>query len=383
MSAQEMATMVADILRPLVNELSQRSEERLRTVINDANNEIRRLELQITELREHQEQGEAARGARRDVTRTIMDHKGYQKIEKFKDGSTRWKTIRMQFENLTELVYPGVGRQLLRWARSIGADELRFNEQTRLFNFHPPNEVTHQQAHAIGQDLAMALSYVLDGEAEAIMCNAGEGAGLDAWRRLQQRFDPRSNARDLVDSQRVIHPPQCKTLQEMLPALERWEEAIRQMNPDNRPPMLIQMGIAISMCPPKLQEHLQDMEDRIQNYQQLRSEIIRKVDLAEVTKRSTTASRSDYMDIGGLSNHDYEREDESWTWPQYDQDNCSPWWSGEIDLAALQPWKGGKGKGKKGDPKGKGKGMWSPMYPYQKGGKSDVKGDGKKVASRS
>ena len=116
----------------------------------------------------------------------------------------------------------------MQWARSIGNDEIRFNEQTHHFNFHVPNEISHKQANSINQDLAMTLSYVLEGEAESIMTNASEGAGFDGLRRLQQRFDPRSNARDLVDSQRIIHPPTCKTLHELLPALERWEDAEEQ-----------------------------------------------------------------------------------------------------------------------------------------------------------
>ena len=89
------------------------------------------------------------------------------------------------------------------------------------------------------------------------------------------------------------------------------------MREGNRPPMLIQMGIVISMCPPRLQEHLQDMEDRIQNYQQLRAEIIRKVDLAEVTGRSSTSKSDSNMDIGGLANPDYASE-EQWAWSQND-----------------------------------------------------------------
>jgi len=121
-------------------------------------------------------------------------------------------------------------------------------------------------------------------------------------RRLQQRFDPRSNARGLVGSQKIIHPARRKSMQWLLPALERWEEALAQMSPDNRPPLLIHMGIAISMRPPKLQEHLQDVGGRIQNYQHLRAEIIRKVDIAQVN-RSTSRTEKKYddpMEVGGL-----------------------------------------------------------------------------------
>ena len=142
------------------------------------------------------------------------------------------------------------------------------------------------------------------------------------------------------------------------------------MNEENRPPTLIRMGIVIGTCPPKLQGHLQDMEERLTTYAQLRAESIRKVDLAEIAKdirsdrmKQDTGGNAP-MDIGGLSvpaqnppeqypPEQYEQYDPwSWTWSH--QDNWSPSNGGEVDLSALYK---GKGKGKS-EHKGKGKGAW-------------------------
>jgi hypothetical protein len=288
-TAAEIAQLLAEAMRPMMTQLSQQSDERIQRmtqesdqrvhqIMTDAQNEIRRLENEIRELRDN-------RGANNNANmKSMMDQKAFSKIDRFRDGHPKWKAFRTQVENLAEITYPGEGRKALRWARSIGASEIMYDDAGKVFNFMPPDQTTHATAHKIGQDLSVTLSYLLDGEADSILSNSGEGMGLDTWRRLQQRFDPKSNARDLVDSQRIVKPPQCKTLSELLPALERWEDAVRQMNEANQPPPLIKMGIVISMCPPKLQEHLQDMEERLTSYAQLRAEIIRKVDLAEISK---------------------------------------------------------------------------------------------------
>ena len=71
MSTAEIVQMVAEAMRPIVTELSNQSEARMQRIIQDANAEIRRLEISITQLQENQE---AARGARRDAQKSLIDH---------------------------------------------------------------------------------------------------------------------------------------------------------------------------------------------------------------------------------------------------------------------------------------------------------------------
>ena len=380
MAAGEVVQLVTEALTPILRELNRQSEERLQNLMTEANRQITRLEQEIVQLRERPPQ-------RRDApVRNMMESKAFTKIDKFRDGHAKWKSIRSQIENLAELTFPGIGRNVLQWARSIGIDELRYNREANTFNFLPPAETTHLVAFTIGSDLAIALTYVLEGEAEAILTNSGDGNGLEAWRRLQQRFDPRSNARDLVDTQRIIKPTPCKTMQEVLPALEKWEDSLRQMNDANRPPEMMMMAIVIGMMPAKLQDYLQDLEERIRTYAQLRAEIIRKVDLAEVrdmkSDRRTSVNTND-MDVSYLSgqslhnvsNDPYQWNDTSWSWPSAsgNQDYWPSQDGAEIDLNAIM--KGGKKGGKKGENKGYGKGAWNPWY--QNKGKGEFKGKGK------
>ena len=206
-SSAEIVRLVAEAIQPIIAELSRTSEERIQRMVGEAQREINRLEVEIQQIRAGQ-QGQAANADRRDAPhRHMMDQKAFTKIDKFKEGHMKWESLRTQIENLAKMTFPQEGRKALRWARSIGATDLQYNENGNVYTMMPPDGVTHARAHIISQDQAIALSYLLDGEAESILANAGEGSGLDAWRRLQQRFDPRSDARDLVDSQRIVRPP--------------------------------------------------------------------------------------------------------------------------------------------------------------------------------
>ena len=60
--------------------------------------------------------------------KNMMDQKVFSKIEKYKDGHLKWKSLRTQVENFAELTYPNEGRRVLRWARSVGATDLKYRE---------------------------------------------------------------------------------------------------------------------------------------------------------------------------------------------------------------------------------------------------------------
>ena len=99
----------------------------------------------------------------------MMEQKAFTKIDKFKDGSIKWKSLRTQVENLAEITFPGEGRRILQWARSLGSSELIWDDLGDAFNFQPPAPVKHIKSYHVGQDLAITLSYLLEGEAEAIL----------------------------------------------------------------------------------------------------------------------------------------------------------------------------------------------------------------------
>ena len=200
MSAAGIAEIVSHSIHPVLTELNRQSDERLAQLVQEANTKIRQLETEIKELK-------ASGQSTRSKEKNIMEFKAFQKIDRFREGYGKWKTFREQVENLVELGFPRAGRATLRWAKNMGMHAIEWDDVAMEYNHKPP--VDHEIANQISEDLYVALSYLVDGEAESIKNNAGEGNGVEAWRRLQQRFDPKSKARDLVDSQKIIRPAQC------------------------------------------------------------------------------------------------------------------------------------------------------------------------------
>ena len=133
---------MTEAIRPLIMELSQQSETRIHRLVGDAQAQITRLENEIQQVREQNRAnpGEGRHGS----SKNMMDQKVFSRIDKFKDESLKWKSLRTQVENLAELTYPDAGREVLGWARSIGASGLRYHEEGEVFNFMPQKSRTNR-----------------------------------------------------------------------------------------------------------------------------------------------------------------------------------------------------------------------------------------------
>ena len=68
------------------------------------------------------------------------------------------------------------------------------------------------------------------GDSNKIVRNAGSDAGLEAWRRLHNEYDPTSAMRRVTILGLVQNPPKCEKIENLGSALEDWlgkEAAIR------------------------------------------------------------------------------------------------------------------------------------------------------------
>ena len=72
--------------------------------------------------------------------------------------------------------------------------------------------------------VALSLTH---GEAADIVVGAGEGAGLEAWRKLHRRYDPLTLGRSRGLLKEIINPGRAK-LEDLQGAIERLEDLIRR-----------------------------------------------------------------------------------------------------------------------------------------------------------
>ena len=65
-------------------------------------------------------------------------------------------------------------------------------------------------------------------DANRVVRNAGEGQGLEAWRRLTNEYDPTSSMRRVTILGLVQNPPRCDRVENLGVALEEWLAKKRQ-----------------------------------------------------------------------------------------------------------------------------------------------------------
>ena len=79
----------------------------------------------------------------------------------------------------------------------------------------------------VGKLHAYLVSYTTDAP-NRIVRNAGEGNGLEAWRRLHGEYDPTSSMRRVAILQQVQNPPRCQRVEDLGSAPEDWLSKKRQ-----------------------------------------------------------------------------------------------------------------------------------------------------------
>ena len=109
--------------------------------------------------------------------------------------------------------------------------------QSQRDRFVPWNEVFCGQAvetdriegidDFVGRLYDYLVSFTMDA-ANRIVRNAGEGNGLEAWRRLHGEYDPTSSMRRVAVLQQVKNPPRCQRVEDLGAALEDWLSKKRQ-----------------------------------------------------------------------------------------------------------------------------------------------------------
>ena len=207
----------------------------------------------------------------------------------------------------------------------------------------------------IEQMITQLYTYLVSfttGDANRVVRNAGEGQGLEAWRRLNNEYDPTSSMRRVTILGLVQNPPKCDKVENLGAALEEWLTRKRQYeeftDKDGSPCRVSDDSLIAAMfklMPKSLEETVMFKSDEYESFEIL------------FDRLSSFAS----------TKHSLKLE-------HYDRKNHNP---DDMEIGAI----GGKGKGKGDQRKGSvqcwvchGYGHYGRDCPQRKGGSKGGKG---------
>ena len=134
--------------------------------------------------------------------------------------------------------------------RSLRAAAQDGNER----QFFSGDPTADQRISTMNADLGACLDYLLEGEAETVANNAENP--VTAWNRLRHSQDPQTDSHVLVDVQKMVRPERAKSTKGLLEYIEKWEERLRKLPPDQQPKDTMKAAILVGLCPASMAEHL-------------------------------------------------------------------------------------------------------------------------------
>ena len=146
------------------------------------------------------------------------------------------------------------------------------------------------------------------GEAKDIVANSGKNP-LEAWRRLQKRYDPTTGGRKRNFFRTIVSPGR-RALLELQAGIERWESVVshNEKKLKNKMDDEIKLVGLESLVPEELEKHLILNSNRLRTFEDARLKVVTHVEAMfglrnRDSKPSDTGARghSDPMDVDAVN----------------------------------------------------------------------------------
>lgn len=222
----------------------------------------------------------------------------------------------------------------------------------------------------IDQLYVMLINYTED-QALRVCQKAGRN-GFEAWRLLNQRFDPKTAYNETALLTAINNPTRVGRLEVLLGEIEKWEQMIRryELLTHDLISDRSKKNIIALLCPEGLEEHLKMNMRRLKDFEDVKAEIVSYVDLHSRPKKGT-------LGANGVEMADDEKEQ-----PAEVHGQSGDW--AELNRLGKGGAKGAPKAGGKGEPRTFHGACWGcggphPQFlcPHGKGGKGG-KGKGLK-----
>ena len=150
--------------------------------------------------------------------RPMVDTRGLGRPPVLRPDGKDWQTFEFKVGNYLEASRSGA-REALQWAAD--QDGPITDEERDVGVGHFVDSVADLE-----EEVYVSLSAILEGEALDILLGTTRGRGLEAWRRLNQRFNGAGPARIHSSLQSILNSDSL-TLKTMSAGIIQWEERVR------------------------------------------------------------------------------------------------------------------------------------------------------------
>lgn len=250
---------------------------------------------------------------------------------------------------------------VLEWAEELDTEVTQAAIRAAFGPLRPSHHEV-EDVEDIDVQIYAILQTLCEKEPFQIVRSAGKSKGLEAWRKLNRRFDPSTGGRRGAMLRTILSPPKCQKIDNLWASVESWEEAVRQYEHRKRADGTrhqlddeIKCSILEQMCPVEIERHLQLNRSRYTDYNDVRSELVLYLEtrLGQRLKigDASGANLGDPMDVGGFEKGKGKDK------------------KGVKGKGKNKGSYGGKGKGGKSAGKGKGSGKGSGSGNPGDGGK--------------
>ena len=211
-------------------------------------------------------------------------------------------------------------------------------------NSVPAVMMTAPDVSRLAETLYSVLSSQTEGEALKIV-KAEESSfnGLEAWRRLVNRFAPRSAVKGYLMKSKLHQPQPCPSMEKVRDAILAWESEVRRytdmsgknLDDDDK------IGALIQIVPPQVQNHIRLNPEKAEAYDDLRKLIFSYAAAVEESKPQP-------MDLGSFQQSQKANFPPRGNWSKGGKGSSGK--SSQTGFSGYTnwkpQWKGGKSKGK-------------------------------------
>jgi len=222
---------------------------------------------------------------------STVDTRVIGKPDKFNGKESEWVGWKYAFCTWIAVQYDN-GKAILDWAEEHISTEITDDEKVDAVSRFPKIAEVDIQLHTILVTLNDRKTAGFE-----IVRNTPRNSGLDAWRRLNKRYDP-NNPQSNMHLLRKVMRPKPAALGALLTAIEDWESLYRvyQDKTGEHLSDAMQRMCLHAMVPNDLLEHLELETIRLDTFAKTKLEIERYLEA-----KSSRESGANHMDIGEFS----------------------------------------------------------------------------------